>query len=218
MHFRVLHLVIPILVAFVPTFATSAMHDVGRPAFEKKVIVEINSARKAPWKYRKHVEHYQKLLRGDVLELPGRPSFLLNEGAGILGKAIENLAKRGDTRVLVRSGPLDAIARGQLHDLLDEPEIGHTGKDGAGLKTRFKRYSNPIGPIAENISYSDITARQVVISMLVDDGVPSRLHRENILNPDFRLVGTACGINSNGMPICVVEFAVELATSKPKLL
>jgi uncharacterized protein YkwD len=36
-------------------------------------------------------------------------------------------------------------------------------------------------------------AKDVVINWIVDDGVPKRVHRLNLLNPDLKHVGIASG-------------------------
>ena len=181
-----------------------------RPEFESKVHSEINNVRQKPWKYAPNVAVYQDLLRGDVLYLKDRQPFLLNEGAKVLEIARENLLKRGITKPLTRSGTLDTVARSHLNDLLDNPQLGHRGKDGANLSKRILRHAAISGPVGENITYSDVTPRQAVLSMLIDDGVETRQHRENILNPDFALIGIACGITTQDKPICVIEFATTL--------
>lgn len=220
MHNKLLIAVLVILYAqvFVPAQESVTPRITERPRFETELVSEINQLRAKPWTFGHHISGYQALLRGDVLELPGRKPFLLFEGSNVLRIAKDNIAKRHATRPLLRSGPLNAIARAHLRDLLLDPKIGHRGRDGADFKTRIKRFANPIGPVSENITYSDITPRQAVLTMLIDDGVESRMHRENLLHPDFGLIGTACGMDESGKSICVFEFAVELATSKPRLL
>jgi uncharacterized protein YkwD len=47
----------------------------------------------------------------------------------------------------------------------------------------------------------------VVIGLLVDDGVPSRGHRHNILSADARFAGVGCGHHTEYGTMCVIDFA-----------
>ena len=62
------------------------------------------------------------------------------------------------------------------------------------------------GYTGENISYGDDNARNIVIQLLVDDGVPSRGHRKNILNFKFDEVGVSVGKHSGYGSMCVIDF------------
>jgi uncharacterized protein YkwD len=61
----------------------------------------------------------------------------------------------------------------------------------------------------ENIDYG-ATGLQVVIDLIVDDGVPSRGHRRNVLDPAFRAVGIAVGPHRTYGTMCVIDFTSAL--------
>ena len=46
-----------------------------------------------------------------------------------------------------------------------------------------------------------------MVQLLIDDGVPGRGHRKNILNPSFKVVGIAQGFHSKFGTICVHDYA-----------
>jgi uncharacterized protein YkwD len=73
---------------------------------------------------------------------------------------------------------LPASHPGKIH-------IGHEGSDGSTIATRVSRYGTWRGAIAESIPYGTDLAREIVIQLLVDDGVPGRGHRKNILENQF---------------------------------
>jgi len=43
--------------------------------------------------------------------------------------------------------------------------------------------------LGENIAYGKTSARDVVIALIVDDGLPARTHRKNIFNRSFKYAG-----------------------------
>ena len=72
---------------------------------------------------------------------------------------------------------------------------------------RANRHGRWTGKIGENISYGRSDARDVVVQLIVDDSLRSRAHRENIFDPEFRIVGVACGEHSTYRAMCVTTFA-----------
>ncbi len=69
------------------------------------------------------------------------------------------------------------------------------------------------GSIGENISYGPDDGREVVLQLIIDDGVPDRGHRANIFSPGFRLAGVVCGPHPKFRTICVIDFAGGAAKS-----
>ena len=68
----------------------------------------------------------------------------------------------------------------ELHNL-----IGHEGSDGSTTESRICRYTNWDVRIGENIRYGSSSAREIVVTWLIDDGAPghTRPHRRNVLDP-----------------------------------
>jgi hypothetical protein len=50
-----------------------------------------------------------------------------------------------------------------------------------------------VEPIGENLSYGTDTARERVLTLLIDDGFANRAHRKRLLDPSFHVTGIACG-------------------------
>ena len=62
---------------------------------------------------------------------------------------------------------------------------GHDGSDGCTMEERLIRNGLPESWMGENIDYGSKDGRSVVISLVVDDNVPSRGHRSNIFNSRY---------------------------------
>ncbi|PIE98198.1 MAG: hypothetical protein CR988_04535 [Treponema sp.] len=92
---------------------------------------------------------------------------------------------------------------------------GPSGKTGHntsvyGYKTpgdRMKQFGTVNGRYGENIAYGYDTARDIVVALLIDKGVPSRGHRKNILTRDYRRIGIGIGTHQKFRIMCVMDFA-----------
>jgi len=69
--------------------------------------------------------------------------------------------------------------------------VGHYGSDGSSPFQRIDRYGEAAGYQAENISYGPNTGTEIVMGLFIDDGVPDRGHRTNMLNSNFGQTGIA---------------------------
>jgi len=69
------------------------------------------------------------------------------------------------------------------------------------------RFGKVKGAWGENIGYGDESARQVVMQLIIDDGVYDREHRNKIFTPGFSVVGVGYGVHSAFGTMCVINFA-----------
>jgi uncharacterized protein YkwD len=186
-------------------------------AMEQAVFHEINAARKDPQKYIAYLEEYKKLFRGRIIYLPNYLRIETSEGAAAVDEAIEFLRKTSAMTPFIFSNGLNKASAYQLKDLKEDSKIGHTSRDGSDLPTRLKKFGAYGNLYAENIAHFSETARDIVMRMIIDDGVKSRNHRNNIFSPDFRVVGVAFGKGKSGGSLCVVNFADSFRELNQKL-
>ena len=103
---------------------------------------------------------------------------------------------------------LARVARELAADQAKGGTTGHTGSDGATMLTRFARQGELAGAAGENVAYGvNKSAEEIVFSLVVDDGVVGRGHRQNILNADLHLVGVASAAHPKWGQVCVIDFA-----------
>lgn len=174
---------------------------------EKAVVAELNEARTDPQIYIGYLEEYKKYLNGKLLSLPGRTALQMIEGLPAIEDAILDMKRIRKLDAFEVSGGLSKVARAQLADVLENPTLGHYGKDGSDLERRLLRFGFPGGAVAENISRREDDAKEIVMNMIVDDGFKSRAHRKNVFSTRFKLFGIACGLTRDKTMTCIAEFA-----------
>lgn len=85
---------------------------------------------------------------------------------------------------------------------------GKKGITGHGsFKKRFEPLmGKPYQHVGENCSYGYERAIDIVVSLLIDEGIKSLGHRNNILSPDFNSIGVAIRPHKNYRVNCVMDF------------
>jgi uncharacterized protein YkwD len=150
--------------------------------------------------------------RGNTLTVEG-VNINSREGAAAVREAIGFCSGASPQPVLARVPELDAAARAHQADQAVSGALGHRGSDGSSPSQRIRRHLKSAGKTGECISYgsccsvSNITGRDIVIQLLVDDGVRDRAHRKNLMNPLFRRTGIACGPHRKYEVSCVITYA-----------
>lgn len=177
-------------------------------SLEKEVVYEINLFRSNPALYaKKHITPLAKYYERKILHYPGDQSIQTQEGVRALNDCLKDLKRATPKPLLFPNKALSKAARDHQRDQGRSGKTGHIGRDRSNMKQRIERYGTWQVRIAENIAYGNTSARQIVIFLLIDDGVKNRGHRINLLNNDFKTVGIACGSHPVYNTMCVMDFA-----------
>lgn len=177
---------------------------------EAAVLAELNSARRNPAAYARHLRELLDYFDGNILRQPGRVAVQTSEGRAAVVEAIGALKRTSSVPPLKNSAALAAAARDHARDQGATGAIGHRGKFGSKIDQRIERHGRWTGGISENIHYGSSNARDVVISLIVDDGVPDRGHRDTIFTRELRFAGVACGPHRTFRTMCVIDYAVGM--------
>lgn len=178
---------------------------------EKEIVYEINLFRSNPAKYaRDYIAPLEKYYNKKILHYPNDKSILTKEGVKALRECVTVLKKASQKRILHPSKALSKAAADHAKDQSKTGKTGHTGSDHSSFKHRIERYGDWQKQIAENITYGNSSARQIVISLLIDDGVKNRGHRKVLLQPVFEMVGVAYKSHPVYETICVTDYAAGI--------
>jgi uncharacterized protein YkwD len=180
---------------------------------EKEIFLEINKLRSNPAKYAEEfIAPLAKYYKQKLFYYPGDKPLLTREGVQALYECVRVLKKQQPLPIIYPSSGLTKAATDHVKDQSETGRTGHTGSDRSGSRERIERYGDWNIRIAENIAYGGTGARQIVIYLLIDDGVKSRGHRKNFLNPDFKMMGVATGSHPEYGSMTVMDFAGSYKT------
>ncbi|MDZ7650578.1 MAG: CAP domain-containing protein [Cytophagales bacterium] len=126
---------------------------------------------------------------------------------GYAKSLLTDLKKTEKMSALQFSEPLTKVARMHAVDMGKSGTVGHTSSDGTSFSDRLRNKAKAKGTIAENCDYGNGEPLDIVMSLLIDDGITSLGHRKNILEPSFRWVGVAIEDHKIYRVNCVMDFA-----------
>jgi uncharacterized protein YkwD len=167
------------------------------------VLRELNLARENPHLYAAFVAE-------------SRPFHMIEHGRAV-DEAVRFLKKTRPLPPLTLSPGMSRAAADHCSEQVDG-QLGHDGNDRSSPGDRISRYGSWSTTWGENISYSRKTAREVVLALIIDDGVRSRGHRNNIFNPKFNVAGAAFGSHARYRTVCTIDFAGSYAERAERLV
>lgn len=124
---------------------------------EQQVLDEINLVRTNPKSYIPYIDVYLDSMDSDVSERSAA-----NELKNELNKMVA------------------------LSPLVFSKDLYKSCKSHGTYVSKTKKFVHSKGNYAENIQYGHSDVRNAIIDLLIDDGVPSRGHRKNILNSRYK--------------------------------
>jgi len=209
MRFSSLSLLVVVLLAHHVLADEENSTESGSPS-GRAVIREMNLARQNPALYATFIEGVRARMNGNVLVLPGHTRLRAKEGTSAVDEAIRFLRNAQPLGALSPSPGMSRAAQDHCADQAGGG-FGHEGRDRSHGGERIARYGTCTGGWAENISYGKASARDVVIALIIDDGLPGRKHRQNIFNPSYNVAGAAFGRHAKFGTMCSMDFAAGYA-------
>lgn len=174
---------------------------------EKEVVLELNKCRTNPIRYSNEV--LVPFLRsmsnsGIFVDSRGR-NIRTTEGKVAVQEAIDALNSQKPVTMLYPQNYLSLAAKDLCNDHGPKSLVGHGGSDGSSPTSRAKRHNPKVRGVGENVAYGSFSARDVIISLVVDDNVADRGHRKNIFG-NYSKVGVAFGYHKGYEIMCVQDF------------
>jgi len=204
---------IPFLRSTIPSAASSAQAQMlaqsNWTTIEQNLIAEHNRIRQNPQSYIPLLEARLASMdsNGNIPNGCGRNCTLLtNEGQSAVEEAIAYLRNQPPVGEVSLATGIAQAAKSHAADQRDGT-TGHTGSDGSRPMDRVDRVGVEHGGVGENIAYGPSTAQDIMVNLIVDDGVASRGHRTNIFRDRWAMAGAGCGPHATYQTVCVINYA-----------
>ena len=104
----------------------------------------------------------------------------------------------------------DRLRLSAIDHAADEGRHGaftHTGSDGSSAGQRMHRAGVWAGMTAEEMSAGEDRADDVVRQLIIDEDVPGRGHRNDLMDPFLKQAGVGCASHRVYGVICVIDLA-----------
>jgi uncharacterized protein YkwD len=172
-------------------------HATAEP-LEGELLEELNFARTQP-------RDYAQVLLDEAASPRSQASSFAWENPRDLDEAVAFLMRQRPLPPLKANGRLGDAALSYASLQGRQGGFGHQSA-GLSLSQRMQERGLFAGMMAEDISYGYRRPRDVVRQLIVDSGVPSRGHRNNIFGA-YQSVGIGCGPHRVYGAMCVLDFA-----------
>jgi uncharacterized protein YkwD len=130
-----------------------------------------------------------------------------NSYAKSLVSDLKKCQKMGEVK---SSKILNEVAQMHALDMGKTGTVGHSSSDGTTFSERLRKKANAGGMIAENCDYGNEEPLDIVMALLIDDGIKSLGHRKNILEPQYQWIGIAIEKHKTYRVNCVMDFAEKI--------
>lgn len=185
-------------------------------SFSKEIAEEMTLLRLDPPAYVAYIEQHQQSFQDEFTYRRENENILIktNEGKKAVEECISVLKAQTPLCAVIPSELLEKASLDHQRDTSANNIQGHTGSDQSTPQQRVERHGVWRGKIGENVDYGNKVARDIIVALLVDDGVENRGHRMNLLNPDFEMVGSAIGSHAMYGVCCVMNFATSIKSKE----
>ena len=174
---------------------------------ERDLLNEINQARANPQLYANYLEKLKPLFKGKEYTTAGDIALTTQEGWSAVEDGIKFLRAVKPVAALSTSEGLRLAAIALSKDQGGTGTTGHKGADSTMIEQRVKPFGTWQGGIGENLAYGNESARERVLTWLIDDGFASRGHRTRMMSPNYKVAGLSCGPHPEFQIMCVLTLA-----------
>ena len=183
------------------------MYQIDYNQLSKEILQGTNHLRTDPKSFIPKLEATMKQFKGTILSKPMEYAVQTVEGKDAFIDAINFLKNQKPVPTLQYDERLSKSSRDHVADLGPKGLASHEGSDGKSVYDRIEKYCEWDRICSENIDLGGRTADDILVNLLVDDGVPDRGHRNIIFSNEIRFFGCMPGLHKDFGIITVINYA-----------
>jgi len=170
---------------------------------------ELNKLRQNPKSYIPLIEAEMKTLKKNNVLKKKDSSLQIQtlEGKAAYEDAIAFLQEQKEVNPLTKEIKLSYAAQDLVIDIGERGVVSHQDKDGNYMSERIEKYCEWDYCANEVIEVSSKSATDILISLLVDDGIRDKLNRRALFQNVYNYVGISCGPHTEYEIVTVLVFA-----------
>lgn len=180
---------------------------------QNDLFVELNRLRRNPKCYIPLVKDQMEKLKGNTLCRKNHMVVQTAEGRQAYEEAIEFLEEQESVELLKRESCLTKAAIDLVNDIGPRGVVTHQDSRGNFVSERIEKYCEWDFCANECIEISSRNAIDILIDLIVDDGIPERLDRKALFQHIYNYVGFGCGPHREYGMVTVV---VLVGSIRPK--
>ena len=182
---------------------------------KKEVILETNRVRTNPKAYIPILERYLENFDDNILTRPDKNECIeTQEGPKAYKEAIEFLKNQRPINEIEFDEQASKVAE-EYAKILSSGDDDH-GDDESHIEERVAKYLDYDFAISECIDFGGSTGIEVIVNLLVDDGVKLRTHRENLFSNKFQYYGVAVATHPEYDFCTVIDYFGDILGYKDK--
>ena len=177
-------------------------------AIQKDLFIELNNLRKSPKSYIPLIEAEMKLLKKNNILKKNDSNLQIQtiEGKDAYLDAIKFLEHQQPVPALNEESRLSSAAMDLVKDLGERGIVSHQDQYGQFVSERIEKYCEWDYSASEVIEVSSKNPQDILISLLVDDGLRNRPDRNTLFSQKYNFVGINCGPHTEYEIVTVMVF------------
>ena len=185
---------------------------------EKEIIKKHNELRSNPQSFIPKLKESLNHFREKIYHKPGEDPIQTYEGPDAIEEAIDFLKNQKPVCKLNYNEHISLACKDHVHDIGVKGLTTHEGSDGKNISDRIEKYCEWDGALAENLDFGFKDPENIILNLLIDDGVKERNQRYNLFHPSFKYIGVGVGSHRDYGICAVIGYAKDLRPlgSEPK--